>query len=119
MSTGGLRVNHAGLDTAAQDLSRAVQQIDDRLNRLESELAPLRSDWTGNAQQAYIAAKAKWDTAMQEMKTLLADLGPMVEREKVKSPAIIVVGEVVALSDAQDKLASWAKKAELMHGFDL
>ncbi|GAB6987030.1 WXG100 family type VII secretion target [Nocardioides pyridinolyticus] len=78
MSTGGLRVNHAGLDTAAQDLSRAVQQIDDRLNRLESELAPLRSDWTGNAQQAYQAAKTKWDAAMQDMKTLLADTSTTV-----------------------------------------
>jgi uroporphyrin-III C-methyltransferase len=53
------------------------------------------------------------------MRTLLADLGPLVEREKVQSPAIIVVGEVVAISDAEDKLAGWAKKAELMHGFDL
>ena len=78
MSMGALRVNHAGLDTAAQDLSRAVQQIDDRLNRLESELAPLRSDWTGNAQQAYTAAKTKWDAAMQEMKTLLADTSTTV-----------------------------------------
>ena len=78
MSLDGLRVNHAGLDTAAQDLSRAVQQIDDRLNRLESELAPLRSDWTGNAQQAYTTAKAKWDAAMQEMKTLLADTSATV-----------------------------------------
>ncbi|GAB3195765.1 hypothetical protein GCM10027062_03410 [Nocardioides hungaricus] len=78
MSLDGLRVNHAGLDTAAQDLSRAVQQIDDRLNRLESELAPLRSDWTGNAQQAYQTAKAKWDAAMQEMKTLLADTSATV-----------------------------------------
>ena len=78
MSLDGLRVNHAGLDTAAQDLSRAVQQIDDRLNRLESELAPLRSDWTGNAQQSYTAAKAKWDAAMQEMKTLLADTSATV-----------------------------------------
>jgi 6 kDa early secretory antigenic target len=78
MSTGGLRVNHAGLDTAAQDLSRAVQQIDDRLDRLESELAPLRSDWTGQAQQAYATAKAKWDGAMQEMKTLLADTSATV-----------------------------------------
>jgi uroporphyrin-III C-methyltransferase len=48
------------------------------------------------------------------LKTLLADLGPMVEREKVASPAIIVVGEVVELSDAQDKLARWAKQAEVM-----
>lgn len=46
------------------------------------------------------------------IKTLLADLGPMVEREKVQSPAIIVVGEVVELSDAEDKLARWARMAE-------
>ena len=46
------------------------------------------------------------------MRTLLADLGPMVQREAVKSPAIIVVGEVVELSDAQDKLARWARIAE-------
>ena len=46
------------------------------------------------------------------IKTLLADLGPMVEREKVQSPAIIVVGEVVELSDAEDKLARWARIAE-------
>ncbi len=47
------------------------------------------------------------------LKTLLADLGPMVEREKVQSPAIIVVGEVVELSDAEDKLARWARMAEV------
>lgn len=46
------------------------------------------------------------------MKTLLADLGPMVTRERVQSPAIIVVGQVVELSDAPDKLARWATTAE-------
>ena len=78
MSIDGLRVNHAGLETAAQDLADAVKKIDDRLNQLESELAPLRSDWTGNAQQAYVVAKTKWDTAMQEMKTLLAETSTAV-----------------------------------------
>lgn len=48
------------------------------------------------------------------MRTLLADLGPMVERERVASPAIIVVGEVVELSDAENKLARWARVAEGM-----
>ncbi|WP_375391225.1 uroporphyrinogen-III C-methyltransferase [uncultured Sphingomonas sp.] len=46
------------------------------------------------------------------LKTLLADLGPMVAREDVCSPAVIVVGEVVELSDAQDRLARWARVAE-------
>lgn len=71
MNLDALRVNHAGLDTAAQDLYTTVKEIDDRMNRLENELAPLRSDWTGNAQTSYTAAKAKWDWAIQEMKDLL------------------------------------------------
>jgi 6 kDa early secretory antigenic target len=80
MSLDGLRVNHAGLDMAAQDLSDSVKKIDDRLNRLESELAPLRSDWTGNAQQSYQVAKTKWDTAMQEMRDMLQETSNTVHQ---------------------------------------
>jgi uroporphyrin-III C-methyltransferase len=36
----------------------------------------------------------------------------MVERDKVASPAIIVVGEVVLLSDAENRLAAFARQAE-------
>ena len=87
MTLDGLRVNHAGLDTAAEDLGRAVKQIDDRLNRLESELAPLRSDWSGNAQVAYTTAKATWDRAMHEMKTLLAQTSATVSQSNAEYKA--------------------------------
>ena len=46
------------------------------------------------------------------MQTLLADLGELVEREAVVSPAILVVGEVVKLSDAKPMLKRLAKQAE-------
>ncbi len=46
------------------------------------------------------------------MRTLLADLGDMVEREKVESPAILVIGETVLLSDAEDRMARLAAQAE-------
>lgn len=48
------------------------------------------------------------------IRTLLTDLGGMIAREGVRSPAIIVVGEVVLRSDAEDKLAAWAKQAEAL-----
>ena len=48
------------------------------------------------------------------LRTLLADLGDMVERDSVKSPAIIVVGEVVLLSDAENRLATLARQAEAL-----
>ncbi len=78
MNIDGLRVNHAGLDKAAEDLYGAVKKIDDRMNRLESELAPLKSDWSGQAQAAYTTAKAKWDWALQEMRNLLDDTSKTV-----------------------------------------
>ena len=46
------------------------------------------------------------------LRTLLADLGGMVERERIVSPAIIVVGEVVLLSDAENRLRALASQAE-------
>lgn len=46
------------------------------------------------------------------MRTILADLGDLVEREKVESPAILVIGEVVLLSDAENHLRSLATQAE-------
>jgi len=45
------------------------------------------------------------------LRSLLADLGPMVARERIASPAIIVVGEVVTLSDAEPRLFHLAAQA--------
>jgi 6 kDa early secretory antigenic target len=78
MSYDGLLVNHGSLDQASQDLYNAVKAIDSRMNQLENELNPLRSDWEGNAQQAYAVAKQKWDTAIAEMMQLLSDTSTTV-----------------------------------------
>ena len=48
------------------------------------------------------------------MRSLLADLGDLVEREGVLSPAVLVIGEVVRLSDAHDRLYSLAHTAEAL-----
>lgn len=80
MELDGIRVNHAGLDQAAQDLHRSVQDIDTRMGRLESELGPLRHQWAGHARGAYDAAKATWDQAIQEMKELLDETSRTVHQ---------------------------------------
>ncbi len=43
-------------------------------------------------------------TGSRALVTLLADLGPAVRREQVKSPALIVVGDVARLGNARDVL---------------
>ena len=76
----GLLVNHAGLDQAAQDLQSGVRAIDARLHQLEQDLAPLQSQWAGDARRAYLEAKTTWDRAIDELKLLLADAGRTVSQ---------------------------------------
>lgn len=45
------------------------------------------------------------------LQTLLTDLGDLVRREKVKSPALLVVGEVARYGDATDKFLEYAQMA--------
>jgi uroporphyrin-III C-methyltransferase len=45
------------------------------------------------------------------LRTILTDLGGMVAREMVKSPAIIVVGDVVLKSDAENRLKAIANQS--------
>jgi early secretory antigenic target protein ESAT-6 len=71
MDLDGLKVNHAALDRAADDVMGIVNDIDARMHALERELEPLRSSWVGDAQQAYTTAKAAWDGAIHEMRDLL------------------------------------------------
>ena len=78
MNAGELKVNFGGLDTAAADINSSANQIEGRIDQLESELAPLRADWTGAASESYQQAKVKWDAAMADMKTLLAEVGMSV-----------------------------------------
>ncbi|MGF7147905.1 uroporphyrin-III C-methyltransferase [Sphingomonas zeicaulis] len=47
------------------------------------------------------------------LRTLLADLGGLIARERVTSPALIVVGQVAARADA-NQMAIFAKQAELL-----
>ncbi len=46
------------------------------------------------------------------LRTLLTDLGDMIARDGVQSPAVIVVGDVVLRSDAEDRLSALAKQVE-------
>lgn len=48
------------------------------------------------------------------LRTILTDLGDMVAREAVRSPAIIIVGDVVLMSNAENRLAALAREAEYL-----
>ena len=78
MELDGLKVVHAGLDRAADDLMAIVGRIDARLQRLAHDLEPLRVNWIGDAQQSYAAAQRRWDAAIAEMRDLLRQASQQV-----------------------------------------
>lgn len=84
MELDGLKVNHAGLDQAADDLMGIVNKIDARMQHLERELNPLRANWAGDAQQSYTVAKARWDAAIHEMKDLLHSTSQQVTQSNAE-----------------------------------
>jgi 6 kDa early secretory antigenic target len=88
----GLKVVHAGLDRTAADLMGVVNGIDDRLRRLEHDLAPLRSSWVGEAQLAYLEAKHRWDAAITEMRDLLRNTSLQVTRSNAEYRAADIRG---------------------------
>ncbi|MBP6581812.1 MAG: uroporphyrinogen-III C-methyltransferase [Sphingorhabdus sp.] len=49
------------------------------------------------------------------LRTLLTDLGDMIAHENVRSPAIIIVGDVVMMADADDRLATIAREVEYLN----
>lgn len=73
-----MKVNFGALDTASADIQNSANQVQGRLDQLDRELAPLRSDWTGSASEAYQVAKAQWTQAMVEMQQVLAQIGTAV-----------------------------------------
>lgn len=79
MMTDNLKVEHGSLDMAAGDLAGSAKTIQDRLDQLESDIkGKVAPNWTGEANNAFIEAKAKWDQGMHELRALLATIGTNV-----------------------------------------
>ena len=78
MSDVGMEVNYGQMDQGAQELNTGSQQINSDLESMDAELKPTQSEWTGDANQQYLAAKAEWTQSLQDMNQVLVQLGAHV-----------------------------------------
>lgn len=67
-------VDHDKLDAAAQDFGKRHDALEDILDRLEGDLAPMVASWEGNAQLLYVEKKAAWDKASRDLTLLLQSI---------------------------------------------
>lgn len=78
MSNSGYKMQFGTVEVAGADIGSAANNLETKLNDMDTQLKPLQADWTGDASEAYITAKAQWTKAIQEMKALLAEIGQQV-----------------------------------------
>ena len=88
MTFDGIRVRHATLARASDDLGATARTIQGRLDALAHDLAPLSHQWSGEAQRSYQHARAQWDAAMAEMVELLAQVSTVVAESNLAYRAV-------------------------------
>ncbi len=76
---GDLKVNFSAVTGAGSDISQGASKLEAKLADMDRSLQPLRANWSGEASSSYEGAKAKWTSAITDMKLLLADIGKAVD----------------------------------------
>ena len=75
MATDGtINVKFASLSAGEEALRTGVTQLTGKLDHLEAQLQPLVRSWSGDAQTAYLAQKAKWESAAKDLNQLLGTI---------------------------------------------
>lgn len=71
-------VNFGSMQTAEAEFGSTYQALRSTLTTLDGQLQSSLSQWSGEAQTAYYAAKKKWDAAAADMATVVSQLGQVV-----------------------------------------
>lgn len=64
-------VNAGAMSQAVGDLKQAHSKVESDLTELEHNLESSLQQWTGDAREAYRAAKAQWDAAADHMNQVI------------------------------------------------
>lgn len=73
-----IKVSFEGLRQAGSDIASSSNTITNRLDRLETDLAPMAASWTGQAATFYQDTQQRWDTAALELADVLRQIGAAV-----------------------------------------
>jgi WXG100 family type VII secretion target len=71
---GGITYQYGTIETAAGNIDSFINYMNSELADVESKLRPLETDWTADAQQAYLACKTKWRSNADEIVGVLGQL---------------------------------------------
>lgn len=78
MPDGQIQVSFAAVEEAGSNIASTSKKMDDELDNLRRQLAPLGEAYTGGAKDAWRAVQDSWEKAQEEMNQVLASIGSAV-----------------------------------------
>ncbi|MCG5220539.1 WXG100 family type VII secretion target [Streptosporangium soli] len=72
-------VDFGQMDRSAGDFAFQWKALESTLQTLEEELDKLLAGWEGDARDAYLQARVKWDASSGRMAAVLQQLGGTIE----------------------------------------
>lgn len=73
-------VKFPALIKAAEDIGKAIKNMNQELHDLEKGIQPLLQSWDGSAKDAYHARQVEWNTASKDLEQLLTSIKGAVTR---------------------------------------
>jgi early secretory antigenic target protein ESAT-6 len=69
-----LRVEFGALQHASNEIDTALRALQQQLEQIERDAAPLVSTWEGEARQAYHQRQTRWREAASDLSLMLRDI---------------------------------------------
>ncbi|GAA1244366.1 WXG100 family type VII secretion target [Prauserella halophila] len=70
----GIKVNYETIQVAAEDCKSTGAELEALFEQLKSNLAPLTSEWEGEAMAAWQELQQNWDRSLDDLKQVLAQI---------------------------------------------
>ncbi|SHG69572.1 WXG100 family type VII secretion target [Jatrophihabitans endophyticus] len=75
---GEIKVQFESLAAGEQGIRNNYAKLTATLDQLESDLQPMISTWSGQAQESYLQCKKQWDDAALALSQVLNNIGQAV-----------------------------------------
>jgi 6 kDa early secretory antigenic target len=74
----GILVDHASMAALVGDMQAHTGQMQQRLDQLMTDLAPLAGSFEGRARDAHVRAQSRWNTLFEEVRGVLGQAASTV-----------------------------------------
>ncbi|MFJ9562772.1 WXG100 family type VII secretion target [Streptomyces fuscichromogenes] len=79
LTDGFIYVDYSHMNNAAEDLISQTQAIAQTISNMEMELTQLKQSWIGGDADEYTRKQHAWDTAIQNMETMLTSHASLLD----------------------------------------